>query len=97
MKQVNYKEYTDDLNRFIEKHSKKYDMNIWTSPITNGEYRKEYAFEDGNSFYEINNLNYIEEVEVEVKGIKVKVDVKLVNHEYWSSDDSTSKYWYEKI
>lgn len=97
MKQVNYNEYENDLNSFIKKHSKKSDLHVWTSPLTNGEYHKEYLFEDGNGFYEINNMNYTEEIELEVHGIKAKAEVKMVKHEYWSTDEGTSKYWYERV
>lgn len=93
---VNYQTYENDLNSFISKHSKKSDLHIWTSPLTDGEYHKEYLFEDGSGFYEINNTNYKEDVEVEVHGITIKVEIKIVKHEYWSTDTSSSKIWYEK-
>ena len=97
MKQVNYSEYQKDLNEFIKRHSKKSDLHVWTSALVDGEYHKEYLFEDGNGFYKINNMNYIEKVEIEVHGLIVIAEVKMVKHEYYSTDDSVSKYWYEKF
>ena len=93
---VNYTEYSNDLDKFIKKHSKKSDLHIWTSPIENGEYRKEYLFEDGASFYEINKMNYSEQTEIEIHGIWVMVEVNMIKHEYFSTDEGISKYWYEK-
>ena len=93
---VNYQTFENDLNSFISKHSKKSDLHIWTSPLKDGEYRKEYLFEDGASFYEINRMNYSEQVEIEVHGLWMMVEVKMIRHEYFSTDEGTSKYWYEK-
>lgn len=96
IKTVNYAEYQNDLNKFIKKHSKKSELHVWTSSLTNGQYHKEYLFEDGTGFYEINNMNYKEDVEVELHGITIRTTVKMVKHEYYSTDESGSKIWYEK-
>lgn len=93
---VTYNEYSKDLQRYIAKHSKKSDYKVYTSPFYHNEYHKEYCFEDGSTFYEINNHNYWEEVEIEVHGIKMKTTVLMIRHEYFSTDDATSKYWYER-
>ena len=42
-------------------------------------------------------MNYMEEVEIEIHGVTVKTNVMLVKHEYYSTDNATSKYWYEKF
>lgn len=96
MKTVTYKEYTEDLTNFIKKYSKKYDYKVYTSPLQNGQYHKNYVFENGATFTEINEMNYFENVEVTVHNIPVIVTVNLIRHEYWSTDDSVSKYWYEQ-
>ena len=96
MKTVDYQQYEKDLNAFILKHSKKSDLHVWTSPFKDGEYRKEYLFEDGASFYEINRHDYEEEITTTVHGISVKATVKLIKHEYFSTDESESKLWYER-
>ena len=97
MREVTYKEYSDDLASFIKKHSKKYDLKVYTSPLQNGEYHKNYVFENGAEFTEINEMNYYEVVTIMVHNIPVDVKVNMIKHEYWSTDDSASKYWYEKV
>lgn len=96
MRTVTYDEYSKDLKNFIDKHSKKCDWKVYTSPLIDGQYHKNIVFEDGSEFTEINELNYSEVVEIMVHNIPVTVTVDLIRHEYWSTDDSVSKYWYEK-
>lgn len=93
---VNCNRYQEDLNQFIKKHSKDADLQILTSPFENGRYHKDYLFSDGAWFTEINYMNHTEEIETEVHGIIVKATIKMIKHEYWSTDNSTTKYWYEK-
>lgn len=95
MKTVTFSEYMEDLKTFIDKHSKKYDYKVVTSPLKENRYHKEYIFEDSSFFTEINEMDVVEMVEVEVHGIKFQQDVHFIRHEYWSSDDAVSKYWYE--
>lgn len=96
MKTVTYEEYNRDLSAFLRKHGAKSDWHVYTSPLQEGQYHKNYVFEDGAEFVEINELNYREPVEVVVHGITISTVVHLIRHEYWSTDDSVSKYWYEK-
>lgn len=96
MRTVTYDEYSKDLKNFIDKHSKKCDWKVYTSPLIDGQYHKNIVFEDGSEFTEINELNYSEVVEIMVHNIPATVTVDLIRHEYWSTDDSVSKYWYEK-
>ena len=56
---------------------------------------KEYLYEDGASFWEYNRVIDATAV-ASVKGITFPVSVKLIEHEYWSTDNAGSKYWYEK-
>ena len=92
---VTYKEYAKDLRDFSQKHNKKADLKIFTSPMVNDRYHKEYCWSDGATFYEINE-RVIEIAEAEVHGITVKVPVEMWRTEYWSTE-SSSKYYYEKI
>lgn len=94
---VTFKDYNKDLAAFIAKHSKKNDWRVITSPISGGTYHKSYLFENGATFEEINSMEYNEQIEVEVNGIRAKVSVPMVKHEYWSTDDATSKFWYEAL
>lgn len=97
MKTVDYRTYEKELNEFISRHSKKSDLHIWTSPFVNGEYHKDYLFEDGATFTEVNTHDYKESVIVTIHGIQMTAVVNLIRHEYWSTDDSESHVWYEAI
>lgn len=99
MKTVTYKEYSDDLINFINKHSAKSELaDIHTSPFQNGLYHKSYIFADGSEFTEVNRIRKVEaEAETKVANLRFTILIELVEHEYWSTDDSESKYWYEKV
>lgn len=60
---------------------------------------KTVIFEDGKIWYEIYG-KYVEKVTttITVKGIdlEINLDVDLFRIEYWSSDNSTNKFAYEK-
>ena len=92
MNTVNYKDYEDEKAKFFKAHD--YDYTVHTSDLQNNSYHKEYAFEDGATFYE--STRKVEEVQIiEVHKIKTKVVVAYMVTEYWSSDDSTTKVFYE--
>lgn len=96
MATVNFKEYQKDLVNFCTKHNEKADCIIYTSPMVNNSWHKEYCYSDGSTFYEINEI-IEEKVEIEIHGIKANVTVKLYRTEYWSTDNSQSKFYYEKV
>lgn len=92
---VNYKEYEELKKRFFEKHN--YDYRIETSVMDEyGHYHKEYMFEDNAIWYESYRPTY-EKVEVEVKKVKVNVEIKMFCTEFWNTEDSKSKCFYEKF
>lgn len=95
MNQVTYGEYRKDLDNFIAKHCKKSDIDVYTSPYSDGQYRKAYTYMDGQ-FTEINREVW-KKVMVEVFNSWIEIEVHAIEHEYWSTDDSKSKYWYEAI
>lgn len=92
---VKYEEYEEDMSKFFAKHN--HDFKIDTSPITSkGTYSKTYMFSDGAVWYE--HMSPVkEEVDVEVHNTKVSVKIKLLRTEYYSSENSKSKYYYEKF
>lgn len=93
---VTYKDYSDDLKKFINKHSAKSELTeVVTSSYENGMYRKSYLYEDGSEFFEVNRTVRAK-ANAETVGLKFEIEVKLIEHEYWSTDESKSKYWYEK-
>lgn len=84
-------EYNKDLRDFLNKHE-----NINECTFVEGEtIRKMFCSEDGKTFYEVSRPVY-ETATVDVKGIAITVDVKLFETEWWSDDNSKSKYMYAK-
>ena len=91
---VTYKEYMEDKKAFFEKHKYSYSVNT-SSMDEYGRYHKIYSFEDGTQWYETMSPVIVTKT-VEVELIKVDVDIKLFQTEYWSSE-SSSKCYYEKF
>lgn len=93
MKIVKNVEYYERVKSFCSKHEL---YKVETSPLENNTYYKKYLCEDGSIGTECNRVVY-EEVEVEVKGIKCKVQVKLLETEWFDSDNGSSIYMYERF
>lgn len=92
---VLYKEYAESKMAFTRKHN--HDFKVKTSPMDEYEvYHKEYVFADGAVWYERMAPTY-RDVEVEVELVKMTVTIKLFETEFWSSDDATSRKYYEKF
>ena len=89
-----YGEYLKEQMTFAKKHNAKSECKIYTSPMENNRYHKEYCWEDGANWYEISEL-ITETVEVAVHGLTMKVNVEMWRTEYWSTE-SGSKFFYEK-
>lgn len=87
--------YIEYKNAFIKKHNEA-DWTVHTSPMDEyGQYCKNYIFTDGAVLTEINRP-VVETVKVEVKGVEVEVEIKLMETEAWNTDDAKSVKWYEK-
>ena len=92
---VKYAEYNAEKMEFFNNH--KNDFKCDTSSMDQyGRYWKTYVFEDGAIWYEALSTEYIQQ-EIEVKCCKVNVEIKMFRTEFWSTDDSKSKYYYEKF
>ena len=91
---VTYKDYLKELAEFAAKHNANGELKVYTSPMVNNRYHKDYCWSHGANFSEITEL-VTEEVEVEVHGLKVKVNVEFWKTEYWSTE-AGSKYFYQK-
>lgn len=61
-----------------------------------GRYYKLYNFEDGAIWFE-NMCPIFESFKVEVKKLEIEVEVKLLRTEFYSTEDSKSKFYYEKF
>lgn len=92
MRIVTMHEYYEEMGKFLTKHK---EWRVITSPFSNDQWCKDYLCEDGAMGKEINRVVY-ETVEVEVKGIKVKVSIKLLETEWFDTDNGYSIYMYAK-
>lgn len=93
MKIVTMKEYYEAVGNFVNKHE---IANVSTSNIVNGDYHKTYMCEDGATGWEINRVIY-ETRELEVKGLNIKVSIKLLETEWFDTDNGKSIYMYNEI
>lgn len=91
---VTYGDYLKEQSKFAQKHNKKAELKIYTSPMENNRYHKEYCWSDGAMWCEISEL-ITEIVEAEAHGIKVNAKVNFYRTEFWSTE-APSKYFYEK-
>lgn len=88
---VTNEQYSQAQADFANKHP---IVSVDTSPMRDNSYSKCYIAKDNSIMWECRRL-VTETAEVEVKGIKCKVDVKLWEYECWSTD-FLSMYFYEK-
>ena len=101
MKITTWEEYTKAKKEFIKKHSKIADWKVETSSLNEYNiYHKEYVFEDGAVFYERMAPVWKKagaEVEV-VHGVHVWIEqeVKLLEIEYYRTDNTESCVYYER-
>lgn len=92
---VNYTEYATEKLNFFKAHKNDFECN--TSPMDQyGRYWKAYIFKDGAVWNEAMSTEYVQQ-EVEIKSYKVTVEVKMFRTEFWSTDNASSKYYYEKF
>ena len=92
---VNYNTYNEEKKVFFKKHHN--DFRCDTSSMDEyGRYWKTYSFEDGAQWCEAMSPTY-ETAEVEIKFVKVKVEVKMLRTEFWNTDDASSKFYFEKF
>ena len=94
MTEVTRNVYYDDKDWFFSKHNKCWHVD--TSPMTeDGVYMKTYVLEDDSCWYE-RMSPYTETTKVTIHGVEVEVEVKLQKVEYWSTDISKSRCYFEK-
>lgn len=95
MRVLNYQEYMKEKEEFFSKHNHEYAVDT-SSLRPDGTYYKSYNFSDGANWYEV-AMPTFEKVEVEVKKVKVNVEVKMLRTEFFNTDTGTSSYYYEKF
>lgn len=90
---VDSAEYNAQKKAFIKKH--KGLKRVDTSSMDEySSYHKEYICEDNAMWYEVMSP-YYKTVEMEINKCKVSLDVKLFQTEFWDSDNSNSRFYYE--
>ena len=92
---VTYEQYNKDMKAFFDKHNWNYVVNT-SSMDEFGRYWKTYFFDDGAQWCEAMSPSY-ERGTIEIKKVKICVEVKMLRTEYWTNEDATSKYYYEKF
>lgn len=93
---VGFKEYQKDLQEFCQRHNQKAECRVYTSPMENDSYHKEYCYSDGATFYEINDIVY-DEAKITMHGLEIKVPIAFYRTEYFSTDNGKSKFFYKYI
>lgn len=91
MNKVTMSQFYEAQMKFINQHT---ILKVETSPMENNSYSKHYLAEDGSEMWEFNRI-ITEKVEVEVKGIKAKAEIKLWETECWSTEFK-SMYLYQQ-
>ena len=95
MTTTTFADFDREYTAFAIKHNKKAERFEETR-MDNGVIHKIVSWSDGATWWEITETEYSEEVEIEVRGVKVKVNVPLRKTEYWSTESGKSKYFFEK-
>lgn len=92
---VTYNDYVNEKKAFFNKHHN--DFRCETSSMDEyGRYYKNYVFADNAIWYETMSPTY-EIAEVEIKLVKVQVEVKMLRTEFFNTDNASSKYYFEKF
>ena len=95
MTTTTFAEFDKEYTAFAIKHNKKAERREYTE-LTDGVIHKMVCWSDGATWYEVTETKYSEQVEVEVHGINVNVNIPMRRTEYWNTEDSRSKYFYER-
>lgn len=90
MQIVDYDTYVSEKQAFFKKHKNNFTKHETGSSAEH--YSKIYTFQDGNSWYEVMTREY---AKVELPDYKCKVSVDLFRVEYYNSEESGSKFYYE--
>ena len=92
MKIVRRAEYEDMKKSFFRKRNNDFQCDTRGSSAEN--YHKTYSFKDGATWYEVMTRETVTE-RVEIIFCNVNVSVDMMKIEFWNSDESSSKVYYE--
>ena len=87
-------EYNNQKAAFYRKHGKNRGGRE-RGHVEGETIRKTVLFEDGHVWEEVTEPVY-ETAEIEKHGIKFIIKLKMYRTEFWNSEDSRSRYLYEK-
>lgn len=93
---VTYEEYEIERINFIKKNSE-HEWEVKMSPMDEyGRYSKTYIFDNGAQWFE--TCGPVTEIaQFEHRGMTFEAEVKMFRVEFFSTDDSKSKYYYERF
>lgn len=92
---VTVREYLKEQAEFINKHSVNGSCEVHTKHLECGGYSRKAQWQDG-AFWIETTMPVIETKTIEAHGIVVKANVKLWRTEYWSSESTDVKCFYEQ-
>ena len=93
---VKYDEYVKAKQDFLKKHGEN-GWEVDTSVMDEyGQYNKTYICADEAQWIEHMRPVWVDH-DIEVRGCKCKIVVKLLETEFYNSDDASSSFYYEKF
>lgn len=96
MKRVTESQYYAELKAFIAKHGKSGNWYVDTGKYDGNTYTKTYVFEDGAQFIEVNQMEgAYETITPSLNGTALQIEIPVIEHEYWDTDNSSSRIWFE--
>lgn len=92
MQVVRSSEYEEMKKSFFSRHRGDFQCDTRGSSAEN--YRKTYSFKDRAIWYEVITRQTVAK-RVEIKFCNIPVSVDMMRIEFWNSDESSSKVYYE--
>lgn len=89
---VDEHQYDEYKRRFFSKHNN--DFQCETEGSSAEYYHKTYVFADGATRYEVMQKKTVV-AQAHYLNVEFPAEVEVMETEFWSSDDSESKYWYQ--
>lgn len=91
MKTTKFEDYTKERDEFYTKHNQNGEYCEYMSDFNNGGL-KITTWNDGQWYESTRTIE--RKVTIQVYGEDVTIEVKLLEIEYWSNEDSESKFCY---
>jgi len=93
-KNITMEQYNEEKRAFYQKHYGERGYREYGN-VDGEQIHKEVCFADGAGWNEITEP-FEETIQVERHGLNIEVKVKFYRTEIWDSDNSVSRYLYEK-